>query len=88
VTGDNPDAITGCQDCITRLAPQAELPPPGQTTGPPVPGADLADLSDRAADAGFVVVPGTLRNPDQVILVLACPHVAGVRETGPGGRSG
>jgi hypothetical protein len=87
-SGREPDAITGCQECITRLAPQAELPPPGQAIGPPVPGADLADLADladRAARAGFVVLPHVLRNPDEVILVLACPHA--VRETGPGGRS-
>jgi len=69
--------IGGCEECITRLAPQAELPPPGQMIGGTVPGASLAALADRAARAGFRVMPHVLRNPDEVILVLACPHVAG-----------
>jgi hypothetical protein len=85
-SGGEPDAITGCQDCITRLAPQAELPPPGQVIGGTVPGADLADLADRAADAGFRVIPHLLGG-GELILLLGCPHMAGVGETGPGGRS-
>jgi hypothetical protein len=65
--------VVGCEECITRLV------------GGTVPGADLSDLADRAADAGFQAVPDVLPSPDEVILVLACPHA--VRETGPGGRS-
>jgi hypothetical protein len=86
-SGADEPVITGCEECITRLAPGAGLPPPGQVIGGTVPGAGLAGLADRAADAGFRVMPHVLRSPDEVILVLACPHVPGVRETGPGGRS-
>jgi hypothetical protein len=75
---DNP-VIAGCYECCAKLAPEVEaaLPPPGAMIGGSLHGLTPAGLAGRAAGAGFAVVPGTLRDPDEVILVLACPHVAG-----------
>jgi hypothetical protein len=69
--------VTGCEQCMAALYPEAVRPPPGQMIGPAVPGLTEDELTRRARAAGFVTVPELLRNPDEVILVLACPHVAG-----------
>jgi hypothetical protein len=68
--------IAGCYECMARLIPGHELPSVAGRIGPPVEGFTAAEAADRAAGAGFVVVPGTLRDPAEVILVLACPHAA------------
>jgi hypothetical protein len=68
--------VVGCEECMTRLVPGLELPAAG-TIGPPVAGLTAAEAADRAARAGFVVLPHVLRNPEELILVMACPHAAG-----------
>jgi hypothetical protein len=70
--------VAGCYECCAKLAPEVEaaLPPPGAMIGGSLHGLTPAELAGRAAGAGFVVVPGILRDPDEVILVLACPHAA------------
>jgi hypothetical protein len=69
--------VVGCEACIAKLIPGHQLPTVTGVIGPPVPGLTADQAADRAADAGFIVLPHVLRDPDEVILVLACPHAAG-----------